>query len=72
MYEIDIYQFYISRTPGLAKLYPDASLQDVDRGTGMCHFEVAVHEMNGKGRWENVQFSYTQKGLEYIVNWIGA
>jgi len=67
----DIFHFYISRTPGLAKLYPDVSLQDVDMGIAMCHFEVAVHEMNGKGSWENIQFPHPQKGLEYIVSWIG-
>jgi nitroreductase len=67
----DIYHFYLSRTPGYAKLYADVSLQDVDMGIAMCHFEVAVCEMNEKGRWENVQFPHPQKGLEYIVSWIG-
>lgn len=68
----DVYHFYISRTPGYAKMYPDVSLQDVDMGIAMCHFEVANHEMNGKGSWKNVQFPHPQKGLEYIVSWIGA
>lgn len=66
----DIYHFYISRTPGYARMYPDVSLQDVDMGIAMCHFEVAVHEMNGKGSWENIQFPHPQKGLEYIVSWM--
>jgi len=68
----DVYHFYIRRTPGYAKLYPDVSLQDVDMGIAMCHFEVALREMNGKGSWENVQLPQSQKGLEYIVSWIGA
>ena len=67
----DIYHFYLSRTPGYAKLYPDVSLQDVDMGIAMCNFEIAVREMNGKGRWESVQFPHPQEGLEYIVSWIG-
>ena len=70
--DTDIYDFYVSRTPGLAKLYRDVSLQDVDMGIAMCHFEVAVREMNGKGNWETIQFPHPQKGLEYIVSWIGA
>jgi nitroreductase len=65
----DIYHFYVSRTPGMAKLYPDVSLQDVDMGIAMCHFEIAVHEMKGKGRWEILQSPLPQKGLEYIVSW---
>jgi len=68
----DIYHFYVSRTPGYGKLYPDVSLQDVDMGIAMCHFEVAVREMDGKGRWEIVQSPHMQKGLEYIVSWIGS
>jgi len=67
----DVYHFYLSRTPGYGRLYPDVSLQDVDMGIAMCHFELAVREMNRKGRWENVQFPHEQKGLEYIVSWIG-
>ncbi len=67
----DIYHFYVSRTPGYAKLYADVSLQDVDMGIAMCHFEIAVHEMNGKGSWETIQPPHPQKGLEYIVSWIG-
>ena len=67
----DIYHFYLSRTPGYAKLYPDVSLQDVDMGIAMCNFEVAVRERNEKGRWESVQFPHPQKGLEYIVSRIG-
>jgi hypothetical protein len=38
----------------------------------MCHFEVALQEMNLKGSWKNVQFASPQRGLEYIVSWIGA
>jgi hypothetical protein len=68
----DIYHFYVSRTPGYGKLYADVSLQDVDMGIAMCNFEVAVCEMNGKGRWEDVQFPHKQNGLEYIVSWIGS
>lgn len=67
----DVYHFYLSRTPGYGRLYPDVSLQDVDMGIAMCHFELAVREMNEKGRWEDVQFTHEQKGLEYIVSWIG-
>ena len=67
----DVFHFYISRTPGYAERYPEASLQDVDMGIAMCHFEVTLHEMNQKGSWQNVQLALPQRGLEYIVSWIG-
>jgi len=67
----DVFHFYISRTPGYAERYPDVSLQDVDMGIAMCHFEVALQEMNLKGSWQNMQFAPPQRGLEYIASWIG-
>ena len=67
----DVFHFYISRTPGYAERYPDVSLQDVDMGIAMCHFEVALQEMNQKGSWQNVQSAPPQRGLEYIVSWRG-
>jgi nitroreductase len=68
----DVFHFYISRTPGYAERYPEVSLQDVDMGIAMCHFEVALHEMKQKGSWQNVRLAPPQRGLEYIVSWIGA
>jgi hypothetical protein len=67
----DVFHFYISRTPGYAEKYPDVSLQDVDMGIAMCHFEVALQEMNQRGSWENVKPTSPQRGLEYVVSWIG-
>ena len=67
----DVFHFYISRTPGYAERYPNVSLQDVDMGIAMCHFEVALQEMNQKGKWQNVQFTPPLRGLEYVVSWNG-
>jgi nitroreductase len=65
----DVFHFYISRTPGYAERYPNVSLQDVDMGIAMCHFEVALQEMKQKGKWQNVQFAPPLGGLEYVVSW---
>ena len=70
--DVDVFHFYISRTPGYAERYPDVSLQDVDMGIAMCHFEVALQERNQKGSWQKVQVAPPQSGLEYIVSWIGS
>ena len=67
----DVFHFYISRTLGYAEKFLGVSLQDIDMGIAMCHFEVALQEMNQKGSWQNMQFAPPQRGLEYIVSWIG-
>jgi hypothetical protein len=66
----DVFHFHISRTPGYAERYPEVSLQDVDMGIAMCHFEIASHEMNQEGSWQNVQSVAPQRGLEYVVSWV--
>ena len=67
----DVFHFHISRTPGYAEKYPEVSLQDVDMGIAICHFEIASHELNLKGSWQNVQPANPQRGFEYVVSWIG-
>jgi hypothetical protein len=67
----DVFHFHLSRTPGYAQKYPGVSLQDVDMGIAMCHFEVGVRELNQRGKWEILPSTPPQRGLEYIVSWIG-
>ncbi len=62
--------FYLSRTPGYAQKYPGVSLQDIDMGIAMCHFEAAIRELNQKGHWKILQ-APQEKALEYIVSWVG-
>ncbi len=66
----EVCHFYLSRTPGYAEKYPGVSLQDIDMGIAMCHFEVAIRELNQRGRWKILQIPQ-QKLLEYIVSWVG-
>ena len=69
--ESDVFHFYISRTLGYAEKFLDVSLQDIDMGIAMCHFEVALQELNLKGSWQGIQPAPAQRGLEYIVTWLG-
>jgi hypothetical protein len=69
--ESDVFHFYISRTLGYAEKFLDVSLQDIDMGIAMCHFEVALQEMNLRGSWQSIQPAPAQRGLEYIVTWVG-
>jgi nitroreductase len=70
--DADVFHFYVKRTPGYAEQYLGVSLQDIDMGIAMCHFEVALQEVNQKGSWQTLQNAPSQRGLEYIVSWIGA
>jgi hypothetical protein len=70
--ENPVFHFYISRTPGYLEKYPEVSLQDVDMGIAMCHFDVAVQEMNRNGNWQTLPSAPPQQSLEYVVSWVGA
>ncbi len=68
----EVFHFYLSRSLGYAEKFLDVSLQDIDMGIAMCHFEVALQELNLKGAWQNVQPAPLQSGLEYVVSWVGS
>jgi len=65
----NLFHFYVRRTPGYGKIFPDVSLQDIDMGIAMCHFEVAAQEIGRKGGWQRMPDAPPQRGLEYIVSW---
>jgi len=67
----DVFHFYISRTLGYAEKFLGVSLQDIDMGIAMCHFEVAIQEMNLRGSWQSIQPAPAQRDLEYIATWLG-
>jgi nitroreductase len=67
----DVFHFHLSRTLEYAEKFLGVSLQDIDMGIAMCHFEVALQEMKQKGSWQDVQPAPRQKGLEYVVSWVG-
>ncbi len=68
--EKEVFHFYLSRTPGYAEKYPEASLQNIDMGIALCHFEIGAQEVNQRGGCRIVQ-APEQNVFEYIVSWIG-
>jgi hypothetical protein len=58
--------------PAYAEKYPGVSLENVEMGIAMCHFEVALQETGLKGDWQRIPDAPPQKDLEYIVSRIEA
>ena len=70
------WHFFLQRTKGYGKgtmvfnLLRLADLQRVDMGIAMCHFELAVNEMNVHGLWVMEEPELRKpESTEYIVSW---
>lgn len=67
--------FFLQRTPGYGKLIDGISLQNIDMGIAMCHFELSAREMGLSGQWVRQTppgLKAVPESMEYIVTWIGA
>jgi nitroreductase len=68
------FHFYIKRTPGYGNLIGGISLQNIDMGIAMCHFELSAREMGLSGQWVRQIFPGPKAepgGMDYIVSWAG-
>jgi nitroreductase len=62
------FHFYLSRAFGYNSLW-HVSLQNVDMGIAMCHFNLTVQETGLKGRWQIDATAPKEKSLDYIATW---
>jgi nitroreductase len=62
------FHFYLSRAFGYNSLW-HVSLQNVDMGIAMCHFELTAQETGLKGKWQIDAAAPKEKSLDYIVTW---
>lgn len=67
--ERQLYHFYISRTMNYGLLGDTVSLQDIDMGIAMCHFDLAAREKGLSGVWLEQDPGITGSDLEYISSW---
>jgi nitroreductase len=70
--ERDAFYFYLKRTPGYEKLTRGISLQNVDMGIAMGHFEWSARELGLAGGWTTEDPKIETPGLEYIASWLSA
>ncbi len=58
-----VFHFYGVRSAG-------RSLQSVDMGIAMCHFELAAREIGLGGSWKELAEAVERPGLAYAVSWV--
>jgi len=61
--------FYLSRTTGY-KYLRNVSLQEIDLGIAMCHFDLTVQELGRAGTWRREDPVPEIKSWEYVASWI--
>ncbi len=64
----NIFHFYLDRAPSY-KLLQLVSLQDIDMGIAMSHFEITAREQGLSGKWQVNTNAPKEKSLDYIVSW---
>lgn len=64
----NIFHFYLARSFGYKHLW-EVSLQDIDLGIAMSHFELTVDEQGISGQWQQDDNAPQEKSLNYIASW---
>jgi hypothetical protein len=63
------FNFFVERTRGYERPNKAVSLQKIDIGIAMCHFELAAVSLRNNGKW-NLRDDVSGRGTwEYIVSW---
>jgi nitroreductase len=74
------FHFFLEPTSGYGKIGEGVSLQDIDMGIAMSHFEAASEETGLSGKWVSAEpaakaiageLEDTLKEARYIVTWQG-
>lgn len=63
-----VFLFYLARTAGYRHLR-DFSLQEIDLGIAICHFDLTVKELGFKGNWRLEDEAPKEKTWEYVASW---
>jgi nitroreductase len=64
----NIFHFYLARAFGYEHLR-EISLQNIDLGIAMSHFDLTIHELGLPGKWQVDSLAPQEKTLEYIATW---
>jgi len=64
----NVFHFFLARTFSY-KLMGMSSLQDIDLGIAMSHFELTAREQGISGQWQISANAPEIRSLDYIVSW---
>lgn len=67
---LNIFHFFIARS-FTYKLVGKVSLQDIDLGIAMSHFDLTLQELGIKGKWLVDSTAPKEKSPDYIASWQG-
>jgi len=67
-YNRKTFDFYLSRAPGYRYLR-DISLQEIDMGIAMCHFQLTNRELGLAGVWRMDNSAPQTTSWEYVASW---
>jgi len=60
--------FYLARSVAYGWLR-DVSLQEIDLGIALCHFDLTVRELGIAGKWRLEDYVQQIKSWEYVASW---
>ena len=70
--EGNLFHFYLLRDKVYDRAIGKISIQEVDMGIAMSHFELVAREAGLKGDWKTLKpEKHVRNGMEYIVTWVG-
>ena len=67
--EENSFHFFLKRNKGYGRIFQKDSLQDIDMGIAMSHFEVSAQELNLPGNWREDPPDIPVEDWEYIASW---
>lgn len=62
------FSFYLARTVAYGWLR-DVSLQEIDLGIALCHFDLTVKELGIAGSWLQEDYAPRIKSWQYVASW---
>lgn len=66
------FHFFLQPTKGYGQLEEKVSLQNIDMGIAMCHFEAAAEEKGLKGKWTILDNTAPRlENSSYLITWEG-
>ena len=64
-----IFHMFLRENKIYNRILGKISIQNIDAGIAMCHFEIGAREQGLPGRWKDVSPALDISGMQYIATW---